>query len=530
VIQFRYGDPPPAVRVDDDDAGAVALDPAYVLPRLVASWATTAPERPFLAEVTGRRVSYGETWAGVRRWASWLSELGIRRGDRVASILPASIDAVIFWLAAGCAGALEVPVDPALRGVFLRHVLADSGARVCLVRPEHAALVADSGVGGLEIVVVDRDACPADRAVLADGLRFPAPADPSCVIYTSGTTGLPKGVVISWAQMAASIGRIPRSWLSERDCVYDCHPMFHVTGRTPLLVMSDVGGRVVLRERFSASAFLDDVRTGGCTSTTAYVPLILATPERDDDADNPLRVVWGGGRLPLSARFAKRFGTHVVEAYGSTEAGFPLVLRTPPPDLRHRWIGSPRRGYALRVVGPDEAEAPDGTVGELWVRPPARELMLLEYLNQPAATAAATAGGWYRTGDAVLRHTDGTFIFVDRLRDTIRRNGENISSTAIETVISIDPAVGECAVLGVPDPIAGQAVAVVVVPSSAGCEPALLYERLRSELPRHALPSYVILTDSLPRTPTNKVRKTELEDSLDLSRAWRPPDTRRPAG
>jgi crotonobetaine/carnitine-CoA ligase len=109
------------------------------------------------------------------------------------------------------------------------------------------------------------------------------------------------------------------------------------------------------------------------------------------------------------------------------------------------------------------------------------------------------------------------------MRDTIRRNGENISSTAIETVISNDPAVGECAVLGVPDPMAGQAVAVVVVPSSAGCEPALLYERLCGELPRHALPSYVIITDSLPRTPTNKVRKTELENSLDLSRAWRPP-------
>lgn len=144
--------------------------------------------------------------------------------------------------------------------------------------------------------MVERDACPADHAVLADGLQFPAPADPSCVIYTSGTTGVPKGVVISWAQMAASIGRIPRSWLSERDCVYDCHPMFHMTGRTPLLVMSDVGGRVVLRERFSASAFLDDFRAEGCTSTTAYVPLVLATPERDDDADNPLRVVWGGGQ------------------------------------------------------------------------------------------------------------------------------------------------------------------------------------------------------------------------------------------
>jgi crotonobetaine/carnitine-CoA ligase len=523
VTQFRYGDPLPPVGVDDDDAGTFALDPASVLPRLVSAWAAATPERPFLSEVTGRRASYGETWAGVRRWASWLDELGIGRGDRVVSMLPASIDSVLLWLAAGCAGVLEVPADPALRGVFLRHVLADSGARVCLVRPEHAALVADSGVAGLEIVVVDRDACPADHAVLADGLEFPAPADPSCVIYTSGTTGLPKGVVISWAQMAASVGRIPRSWLSERDCVYSCHPMFHVTGRTPLLVMSDVGGRVVLRERFSASAFLDDVRAGGCTSTTAYTPLLLATPERDDDADNPLRVVWGGGNLPLSARFAKRFGTHVVEAYGSTEAGFPLVLLAPPPDLDQRWIGRPRRGYALRVVGTDQADAPDGAVGELWVRPPSRELMLLEYLNQPAVTAAATAGGWYRTGDAVVRHADGTFTFVDRLRDTIRRSGENISSTAIEIVISSDPAVGECAVLGVPDPITGQAVAVVLVPSAAGCEPALLYERLRGELPRHTLPSYVILTDTLPRTPTNKVRKTELRDSLDLSRAWRPP-------
>src|SRR6202042_3743821 len=141
VIQLRYGGPLPPVRADDDDAETVALDPAYVLPRLVAAWAATAPERPFLAEVTGRRASYGETWAGVRRWTTWLGELGIRRGDRVVSMLPASVDAVILWLAAGCVGVLEVPVDPALRGVFLRHVLADSGARVCLVRPEHAAPV-----------------------------------------------------------------------------------------------------------------------------------------------------------------------------------------------------------------------------------------------------------------------------------------------------------------------------------------------------------------------------------------------------
>lgn len=511
---------PPA---SDEGVGALALDPAQVLPRKVAAWAAAAPERPFLAEVTGRHASYDETWTAVRRWITWLGQLGVRPGDRVVSMLPASVDAAVLWLAAGCIGALEVPVDPALRGVFLRHVLADSGARVCLVRPEHAGLLAGGGVSGLEIVVVGRDGCPADRAIPAGQVRFPAPADPSCVIYTSGTTGLPKGVVISWAQMSALIGRTPRSWLSERDCAYLCHPMFHVTGRTPIVVMSDVGGRLVLRERFSASAFLDDVRAGGCTSTTAYLGLILATPERGDDADNPLRFVWSGGGSALSARFARRFGTRMLEAYGSTEIGFPIVLRTRPPDLDHRWMGRPRAGYAVRVVGPDGTDVPEGRAGELWVRPPARELMLLEYLNQPEATAAATADGWYRTGDAVIRHASGSFIFVDRMRDTIRRNGENISSAAIEGVAVADPAVAECAVIGIPEPVTGQAVVLVVVPSPAGCEPAQLHERLREQLPRYALPSYILLVEAMPRTPTNKVRKVELRESIDLSGAWRPP-------
>ena len=508
----------------DDSPVTVALDLDHVLPRRVAWWAAEDPGRPFLAEVTGRAVSYGETWTAVRRWVAWFDELGIRAGDRVVSMLPASIDAVVLWLAAGCRGALEVPVDPALRGAFLRHVLVDAGARVCLVRPEFADLVAGSGVPHLQVVVVDREECPADAFLPAPDPQLPEPVDPACVIYTSGTTGMPKGVVISWAQMSATIGRIPRGWLSERDCVYDYHPMFHVTGRTPLLSMSDVGGRVLLRERFSASAFLDDVRAGVCTSTTAQVSLVLSTPEREDDADSPLRVVFsGGGRgVALDVEFAKRFGTHVLQSYGSTEMGFPLVLRTPPPDLEHRWVGRPRPGYEVRVVGTEGQDVPDGTVGELWVRPPSRELMLLEYLNQPEATAAATAGGWYRTGDALVRHANGHFMFVDRLRDTIRRHGENISSTAVEAVVAADPAVAECAVFAVPDAVAGQAVGLAVVPPPDGCDPAALHRRLVDQLPRHALPAYVFVVDVLPRTPTHKIRKALLAESLDPSTAWRP--------
>lgn len=513
---------PPASAGAAAAARSVALDPANVVPRKVADQAAADPDRPFLEEVTGRRLSYGQAWERVRRWVTCLRDLDVRPGDRVVTMLPASADAIAVWLAAGCAGALEAPVDPALRGEFLRHVLADSGTRVCLVRPEYADLVAGAGVAGLEVIPVGRDSCPADRAEPADDLRFPGPGDPSCVIYTSGTTGLPKGVVISWAQMSALIGRMPRDWLSQEDCAYLCHPMFHVTGRTPVVVLSDVGGRITLRERFSASAFLGDVRAGGCTTTTAYTGLLLATPEKDDDADNPLRLVWSGGSPLLAARFGERFGTRMLEAYGSTEIGFPLTILGPPPDLDRRWIGTPRPGYEARVTGPGGAPVPDGEAGELRIRPPARELMLLEYLNQPEATAAAVDNGWYRTGDAVIRDPSGVFVFLDRMKDTIRRNGENISSAAIENVAAADPAVGECAAIGVPDPVTGQEVALVVVPSAQGCDPAGLHARLRGQLPRYAVPGYILLADSVPRTPTNKVRKARLRDTLDLSAAWRP--------
>jgi carnitine-CoA ligase len=522
----------PALTASDDDPGRIGLDPAFVLPRRVAYWARRDPDRPFLAEVTGRSLSYGDTWHQVARWASWLRDLGVRRGDRIITMLPASLDAVVLWLTAGCLGAVEVPVDPGLRGAFLRHVLTSSGGQLCLVRPEFASLVRSSGASGLDVVAVARKATPVPEAgageAQAETGPLPRPEDPSCVIYTSGTTGLPKGVLLSWAQFSATIGRIPRSWLSERDCAYCCHPMFHVTGRTPLLSMADVGGRVVLRERFSASAFLTDVRAHGCTTTTAYAALMLATPEHPDDAGNPLRVVFGN-HPGLDARFAARFGVHAtIGAYGSTEAGFPLLLRRPPHDTTRRWCGTPRPGYAARMVDDQGVEVPDGQVGELEIQVPARPLVMLEYLGDPAATAAAFHGDWYRTGDAARRHANGQIEFIDRLRDTIRRHGENISSAAVEAVVAAEDDVLDCAALGVPDAVAGQEVALAVVPRDPSAfDPAALYERLRLCLPRAFLPAYIVICADLPRTTTSKVRKVDLAGRLDLTAAWRPVAPRR---
>jgi crotonobetaine/carnitine-CoA ligase len=523
AVDVSYRWPPGTDIPAADDDGLRAADPAQVLPRRVAGWADQTPARPFLQEVTGASLSYGEAWDRVLRWAAWLEQLGLRRGDRLITMLPASADAVLAWLAAGILGVVEVPVNPELRGGFLSHVLTDAGARLALVRPEFGPLIKDS-TSAVPVVTVERGAdLPAAAATLPG---FPAPADPACVIYTSGTTGPAKGVVLSWAQLGSTVGRIPRSWLSHQDVAYCSHPMFHVTGRSPVVVLADLGGRVVLRERFSASAFLADVRSFGCTTTTAPSALVLATPELPDDADNPLRVAYAGHNALLAQRFSARFGVHPMDAYGSTEVGFPMMRRWIPAAYSNP-CGRLRRGYQARVVSPEGTDLPDGRPGELWIRPPARPLVMLRYLNQPAATAAAFDGEWYRTGDAVIRHPDGEFQFVDRMRDTIRRLSESISASAVETVVGADPAVAECAVLGVPDPVTGQEVLLALVPAAPGFDPADLYARLADQLPRFALPGYIAVCPALPKTPTNKVQKTGLLDQIEVGSAWRPPSRHR---
>ncbi len=503
----------------------LALDPANVLPRQLAAWARRDPDRPFLTEAgSGRAVSYGEFWDESRRWARLLHERGVRRGDRVGTVLPSSIDAYAAWIGAGLLGAFEVPINPELRGSFLDHVLSDAGVRVCLTRPQYVAtLAASARAHDLDIVEAPESDPPtaAHEPLVVDAL--PEPDDISCVIYTSGTTGPAKGVVISWGQMAAIIDRIPRSRLSAADAAYAPWPVFHVTGRSPVISMVDAGARVVVRERFSLDAFWHDIRTHGCTTTTvaAVASLLLAQPEQPDDADNPLRITLLGRVGAEGLRFIDRFGTAGMSFYGSTEVGFPIANTDIGPGTADV-IGWTRTGYDARVVGAEGDDLPDGEVGELWIRPPDRRLMLVEYLNQPERTAQAVADGWYRTGDAVRRRADGAFEFVDRMGDTIRRFGENISSTAVEDAVIAEPDVAQCAVFGVSSPVSGQDVAVLAV-AAPGCDldPSELAARLTDRLPRYMRPAYVGVVHDLPKTPNGKVRRVGLVELLDGDRVWR---------
>ena len=508
-----------------DDPIGMGRASEFIVTRRVAYWAAREPDRPFLEEVTGQRVSYGEFHDRVLRWCSWLRELGVQPGETLASFLPSSIDAHALWLASSCVGALEVPVNPELRGEFLRHVLDDAGVRLCFVRPEMADLPASSGIEGLEVVSVEREGSPVASQPALEIERYPEPQDVCCVIYTSGTTGPAKGVVVSWAQMNTTIGRIPREWLSGDDAIYSFFPMFHVTGRSPLPSMADVGGRVVLRERFAMSKFWSDVRQFGCTSTTPgpAIPLSLAQPEDENDADHPLRVGLTASGGPQNARFQERFGVRLVGCYGSTEAGFPILERGEDSGTG-QCTGWLRPGYQARIVDEEGNDQKDGSAGELLIKPPARELITLGYLGRAELTAKAIVDGWYRTGDTMIRAADGSFQFIDRMRDTIRRFGENISASAVEAVILADPEILECAVVGVPSPIAGQEVLLAVVPNDpARFDVAHCYGRLECSLPKYMRPAYVSVRSELPKTPNGKVLRRVIREEKDHGDLWTSP-------
>ena len=507
----------------DLDLVAICSDPSRMLPQQLCTRARSEPDRDFLTEVTGRRETFGSTWELVRRWIGWLHSHGVRPGDHVATLLPSSIDAALAWVALSCLGAIEVPINPELTGEFLEHVLDDAAPVLCLARPELAEIVSTCRPS-IRVIVVERDMAAVRAAAPLDPDRLPGPADISCVIYTSGTTGPAKGVVLRWAQFAAVIGRAP---LVESDVAYACNPMFHVTGRTPIVTMCDLGGRIVFRERFSLGAALEDVRRFGCTTGTMPAGLLLTLPSHRDDADVPLRWVFTGHNTELNEAFRERFQAPGYDCYGSTEVGFPLVRWKPPKDLDHPWCGRLRPGYEAKIVDDAGREVPDGDPGELWIKAGTRLMLMDSYLNRPDATEKAFEGDWYRTGDILVRESDGEFRFVDRARDTIRRMGENISSTAVEAVVVKHPSVVASAVVGVPDRIAGHEV-MVVAERKPGVflSEAELYEWISTRIPRYALPRFVLFVDALDRTPTGKVRKTDLPSESDIRRAWRRPDRR----
>ena len=518
------------------------LDAEPPVPVLLRRWAATQPDATFCTEVGGRSLSYGAFDAEARGWTRALAASGIGPGDIVLTMLPTCCDALAVWMGIAGLRAVDAAVNTDFTGRMLEYVVADTGASLAIVHADYVGRF--DGLGSLaalrRIVVVGaaparaQTSCEVVGAAgfLAAGAGSfepdspPARHDISCVIYTSGTTGPSKGVLVPWAQLAATM---PAEWATgagTREAQYMPLPMYHVAGRTSAVFAARHGGRIVLRRTFSVEGFWSDIRAHQCTFALiagGMSNFLFRRPPQPDDAHNPLGKIVMAPVIPEHEEFARRFGVEIVTGFNMTETSLPLYFPDGIPDWKA--CGRLREGYPwyeVRVVDEFDNEVPAGQVGELIVRTGAPWTLNAGYLGKPAATVAAWRNGWFHTGDAFRADPDGSYFFVDRFKDAIRRRGENISSFEVEAIVSDHPAVAECAAVGVPSEHGEDDVQVFVVArDGARVDPPELIEFLRPRMPRFMLPRFVQVVTGLPKTEaTHRVRKHELRDLADPAVRW----------
>jgi crotonobetaine/carnitine-CoA ligase len=349
------------------------------------------------------------------------------------------------------------------------------------------------------------------------------PGDLLAISYTSGTTGRSKGVRVPHAQAYTYASWADAGVPGEGATVLVTLPLFHLSGQWYGLLQSLIAGATcVIRPRFSPNSFWPEVREYGVTHTMllgAMAQMLLSRPPLPSDADTSLQLAVVVPLPPGVDGFRSRFGCDVATVYGMTECGIPLTA--PPGTVVEGGAGRPRPGYQVRIVDEDDREVPPDTVGELVVRPDEPWTVMDGYHGLPEATALTFRNLWLHTGDAFSRNAEGEHFFRDRIKDSLRRRGENISSFEVEATVNSHPAVAESAVVAVPSDLTEDDLKVVVVLRDGEVlDPAELVTFLSSRMPYFTVPRFVEVLDALPKTPTQKVRKAELRAAGVTGATW----------
>jgi crotonobetaine/carnitine-CoA ligase len=519
------------------DAGRITMmaDPwcDWTLPAVLTARAASRASHPALVDTDGHAITYAGLLDAAQRAAGLLAAHGIGRGDPVGVLLPNRAVWVETWAALGWLGAVTVAINPELRGVFLRDALQLAECRALVVAadvlptvrevladlPQPPLLIVDGAATGDTVDYGRRRA----HTPLGEPAKV-APQDPAMIMYTSGTSGQAKAVLMPHAHCHLfGLGTCAHLDLGADDRYYVALPLHHANGLLMQVYACLIAGATaVLAGRFSASRWCAEIAASGATHTNllgATAAFVLAQPPDPSDRAHRLRVLGLAPTPPgLVSALATRFGiARVVGVYGMTEVNIPLYTErdgsSPDGSCGRVWA----EHFDIAVVDPDDdrPRAP-GEVGELVVRPRTAAGFMAGYVGQPAATVAAWRNLWFHTGDAVRMDADGHVYFVDRIKDVIRRRGENLGSAQIEAVLGSMPGVVEVAALARPAPGLGaeDELVLVVVGAAAGApDAATVYEWCARNLPRHAQPDWVDFAAALPKTPTGKVMKRALREA-----------------
>lgn len=441
-----------------------------------------------------------------------LQTLGVGKGDRVAILLPNGIEFPVAWLGVARAGAIVVPVSTKLREADLLHVLRDAGASLAITDAEHAPVLNSvrERSPALREVLEYAELEPGMAAATDNAQAMPGRADDVVTLqYTSGTTGLPKGCLLShgyWLELGTRMWR-STTWTPD-DVVLTAQPFYYMDPTWNLMLCLLGTMPLVILPRFSASTFWRSVRDQRVTFfyCLGAMPMLLLKQPKDPAVDRGHRVrfvLCSGIPRELHAAIEARWGCPWRETYGTTELG--VVTMVPQEDQAS--VGT---GDLGRVVPGKEIRIED--TGELLVRGAG---LMTGYWNQPAATEAwGGRAGWAHTGDLVSRDGAGRLRLVGRLKDMIRRGGENVSAVEVEMVLCEHPGVRAAACVPVPDEVRGEEIKAFVQlaagQTAVTLPPRALLAHVRARLADFKVPRYVEYVEELPMTPSERVAKHEL--------------------
>jgi crotonobetaine/carnitine-CoA ligase len=495
-------------------------------------------------DFSGTTYSYSDIDRQSTRLARGLLDLGVRKGDTVASILDNNLEAVLCWFAINKAGAISVPVNTAYKGEFLRHQLNDCGASIVIAESDYAQRVVDveAGLSRASILLQRegpllessrlqvrelRSVCSESHEPLPDPN---SPADLALLIYTAGTTGPSKGCMISH-NYVCNLGRqvVLMEDRHQDDCNWTALPLFHMnaTGGSILSCMF-VGARVAIFPRFSVSRFWPDIRRSRATVASLLGSMITFIAEAEETEDS--RACFGqlhtvrGSPFPalLQEKWKVRFGVRRAgsNSYGLTEAARVTGLRCDeegPPGSS----GRANADFDVRIFDDDDNELPPGTPGEIVIRPRRPLVMFEGYWNRPEDTLNIMRNMWLHSGDIGRFDADGYLYFVDRKKDYLRRRGENISSFEVETGLRAHPAVEDVAVHAVfSDAGEDDVKATVVLKKDAAITEEMLCRWAIERLPYFTIPRYFEFRQDLPRNPLGRVLKYQLRADGCTPNTW----------
>ena len=503
------------------------------LPRMLELQAVRYGDRKLISCADGSWTFREARYIAAVRGAT-LRAAGVSAGDRVAILCSNRLEMLEIILGCGWIGAIAVPINTAAMGPQIGYYLTNSGASLFAIEAQFVERLAHvtEGMASLRSIwVIGADSSPSARLMQAMPPRAApiaaapvSPGDTLAIIYTSGTTGPSKGVMCPHAQYywwGIHSGRL--LGVNADDVLCTTLPLFHINALNTFAQALLSGAHMALEPRFSASGFWPAMIRNEATVIYllgAMVPILLVGEPRPDERGHKVRTGLGPGvPADLGKAFAARTGVQLLEGYGSTETNF--VIGASQEAQKAGAMGRIVDGFQARVVDINDVELPPGEAGELVLRADEPFAFASGYFGMPEKTVEAWRNLWFHTGDRVIRDNNGYFRFVDRLKDAIRRRGENISSYEVEQVLLAHPDIDMAAVFPARSELAeDEVMAAIVTRPGASIAPVELMQFCAVRLPYFAVPRFVDFVADLPRTENGKIRKYELRKRGVTASTW----------